>query len=49
MFSIFIEGAMDEDYNQLLESHEQDVARILENQKSQQNKQKIALEVMYED
>ena len=38
---------MQEDYNKLLESHDQDVARILENQQSQQNKQKIALEVNY--
>ena len=36
---------MQEDYNQLLESHDEDVARILENQQAQQNKQKIALEV----
>jgi succinate dehydrogenase flavin-adding protein (antitoxin of CptAB toxin-antitoxin module) len=38
---------MEEDYNQLLASHDQDVAKILENQQAQQNKQKIALEVDY--
>ena len=37
---------MDEDYNQLLESHDQDIARILENQQAQQNKQKLALQVI---
>lgn len=36
---------MQEDYTQLLESHDQDVARIVENQQAQQNKQRIALEV----
>ena len=38
---------MEDDYNQLLASHDQDIARILENQQAQQNKQKIALEVEF--
>ncbi|XP_028390926.1 uncharacterized protein LOC114515809 [Dendronephthya gigantea] len=37
-------GAMQEDYQQLLDSHDQDVARILVNQQAEQNKQKIALD-----
>ncbi len=45
----FILGAMQDDYNQVLESHDQDVVRILENQQAQQNKQRIALEVEYND
>lgn len=37
---------MQEDYNRILESHDQDVVKILENQQTQQNQQKIALEVI---
>lgn len=37
---------MQEDYNRILESHDQDVVRILESQQTQQNQQKIALEVI---